>query len=60
MPYDPTLRNLLGLALLAFAPVALGQPTVEARALAGLDRETGIWYPSDAPRQTYVDRSDPE
>lgn len=63
MPAHPTFRAyhvVLGLALLAFAPVALGQPTVEARALAGLDRETGIWYPPDAPRQVYVDRSDPE
>lgn len=54
------LRNLLGLAFLAFAPVALGQSSAEERALAGLDRETGIWYPPDAPRQAYVDRSDPE
>ncbi len=50
----------LGVALLAFAPAVMAQPSAEERALAGLDRETGIWYPPDAPRQVYVDRSDPE
>lgn len=52
--------GLLGVALLAFAPAVMAQPSAEERALAGLDRETGIWYPPDAPRQAYVDRSDPE
>ena len=54
------LGGLLGVALLAFAPAVMAQPSAEERALAGLDRETGIWYPPDAPRQVYVDRSDPE
>ena len=30
-----------------------------AAALAGFDETTGLWFPPDAPREVYLDRSDP-
>lgn len=30
-----------------------------AAALAGFDEETGLWFPPDAPREIYLQRSDP-
>ncbi|HEX2800361.1 MAG TPA: hypothetical protein VHQ44_11920, partial [Thermoanaerobaculia bacterium] len=31
-----------------------------AAALAGFDETTGLWFPPDAPRDVYLDRSDPK
>ncbi|HKC24619.1 MAG TPA: hypothetical protein VKF32_07735 [Thermoanaerobaculia bacterium] len=54
------LPALLSLALLHAAGTRAQAPdTPEALALAGWDEETGIWFPPDAPRQVYLDRSDP-
>jgi hypothetical protein len=51
--------RLLLAALLGVSLAASGQ-TPDAAALAGWDDETGLWFPPDAPRQTYLDRSDRE
>lgn len=39
------------------APAAAVDPA--AAALAGFDETTGLWFPPDAPREVYLERSDP-
>lgn len=39
------------------APAAAVDPT--AAALAGYDETTGLWFPPDAPREVYLENSDP-
>lgn len=67
-------RRLLALCL-AFLGCALAQPAASqpqpeptavapvldaaAQALAGYDEETGLWYPPDATRETYLENRDP-
>jgi hypothetical protein len=40
------------------AAASKGDP--EAEALAGFDETIGLWFPPDAPRDVYLDRSDPK
>ncbi|HEX2799061.1 MAG TPA: hypothetical protein VHQ44_05245, partial [Thermoanaerobaculia bacterium] len=39
------------------APAAAVDPVTAA--LAGFDETTGLWFPPDAPREVYLERSDP-
>lgn len=39
------------------APTGVVDPAVAA--LAGFDESTGLWFPPDAPREVYLERSDP-
>jgi hypothetical protein len=41
----------------AAVPAAAVDPA--AAALAGFDETTGLWFPPDAPREVYLERSDP-
>lgn len=54
-------------AMLAGADTSVAQPEnatapgrdPEAEALAGFDETTGLWFPPDAPRDVYLEGSDP-
>src|SRR5664279_6153668 len=42
-------------------PASAPTPAIDpaAAALAGFDETTGLWFPPDAPREVYLERSDP-
>ena len=40
-------------------PAPTAAPDPAAAALAGFDETTGLWFPPDAPREVYLERSDP-
>ena len=59
-PRGTLLAALVCASSLLHGAAASAQTPAESAAAAGFDDETGIWFPPDAPRQTYLDRSDPQ